>query len=252
MPIERSAGGGGGTSGLGTDGWNSLSGTFTFSSADAPTFVASTPSDLTGTIPVGARLKVTQTTVKYFIVTAVSATTITLYGGTSFVLANAAISSPAWSPVKVPFAFPIDPAGWTETVTNTSACEKANPTQNVWYGDTGLTPTGPSLSIPIGCWRVLYESPIQGIKAAAAADVYATLSTASNTESDTSMTSVVLIATNATSANIINYAHRERTLTLAAKATYYLNIKTDATLQTDIFLRGDVAPTIVRAICAYL
>jgi hypothetical protein len=80
-------------------GWNVLGATLTFSSADAPTYVASTSVDLTGVISVGMKLKLTQTTVKYFIVTAINTTTITLYGGTDYTLANATITLPYYSVV---------------------------------------------------------------------------------------------------------------------------------------------------------
>ena len=102
----------GGGGGVGT-GWTPGLGTWTYLSADAPTFVISTSVDNSAAIGVGDRIQLTQTTVEYFIVTAITSSTITVYGGTSYVLANAAISSPAYSHIKNPLGFPISPTGWT-------------------------------------------------------------------------------------------------------------------------------------------
>lgn len=92
-------------------GWIGDPNTWTYSSADAPTFVASVNADVTGILSEGMRIKLTQTTAKYFIVTAVAAfsggaTLITLYGGTDYVLANAAITAPAYSSAYAPLGFP--------------------------------------------------------------------------------------------------------------------------------------------------
>jgi hypothetical protein len=127
-------------------GWLALSGTFTYASDDAPTFVINTPSNLTGVISVGMKLKLTQTTVKYFIVTAITSTTITVYGGTDYTLVNAAITLPFYSVHKSPFGFPIAPLKWTQTAsisfgTYTALTARTN--------TTVLT-----LSLPIGVWNL--------------------------------------------------------------------------------------------------
>jgi hypothetical protein len=56
-----------------SSGWIPADGTWTFSSADAPTYVVSVNADMTGIISVGMKIKLTHATVKYFIVTAVGA-----------------------------------------------------------------------------------------------------------------------------------------------------------------------------------
>ena len=110
-------GGGGGGGGN----WTSDSNTWTFSSADSPTFVISVNADMTALITAGTQIQLTQSaTVKYFIVTAVGAysggaTLITVYGGTDYTLANSAITSPNYSYAKAPTGFPLSPAKWTVT-----------------------------------------------------------------------------------------------------------------------------------------
>lgn len=144
------------TLGLGTyalnnnDGWIAGTGTWSYSSADSPTFVISVNANMTSTIGVGMRIKLTQTTVKYFIVTAVGAysggaTLITVYGGTDYTLANAAITSPYYSMMKCPIGFPLDALKWTvQTVANASVTNQAARTAKT-LGTTQL---------PIGSWNI--------------------------------------------------------------------------------------------------
>jgi len=67
------------------DGWLISNETWTYASADAPTFTFTISGDKTTKYYPGQRIKLTQTTVKYFIITAVAYaspnTTITVYGG---------------------------------------------------------------------------------------------------------------------------------------------------------------------------
>jgi len=147
---------------LGIDtGWITATGTWSYSSADAPTFIASVNADMTTTIYPGQRLSLTQTTEKFFIVTAVGAysggnTLITMYGGADYTLAAEAITSPKWSNVKVPSRFPVNPAKWTQSFTDSSNRTQATMAQNTWYN-----PNSNALTIPIGIWRVSYSLSIQ-------------------------------------------------------------------------------------------
>lgn len=87
-------------------GWIAADGTWTYASADSPTFTLTVDDNVTSIIGVGSKVRLTQTSVKYFIVTAISysspSTTITLYGGTDYTLANATITSPYYSYLKSP------------------------------------------------------------------------------------------------------------------------------------------------------
>lgn len=102
---ERGADGAAGTSAP-TDGWIAAEVTWTY--ASATTFTA--PGDLTGFFTKGQKIKLTQTTVKYFYVVAVShaagITTVTVAGGSAYSLANAAITAPYYSNVATPVDFP--------------------------------------------------------------------------------------------------------------------------------------------------
>lgn len=91
----------------GADGWLPLPATLAFSSASAPTYVATTSVDLTSFISPGMKFKCTQAAVvRYFEVVAITAGNITLYGGDQQVLGAFAITDPYFSTVHEPAAFP--------------------------------------------------------------------------------------------------------------------------------------------------
>lgn len=102
------------------DGWVDANETLTY--ASATTFTCSAA--LAAILGAGDRIKLTQTTVKYFYVVSVSGTTITVTGGSDYTLANAAITLPFYShavtPVGFPgsFAFAPTKTGWTSTTKN--------------------------------------------------------------------------------------------------------------------------------------
>lgn len=91
---------------INADGWASTSETWTY--ASSTTFTIS--GDKTGKYSKGDKIKLTQTTVKYFYITSVSYsapnTTITIYAGNDYTLANAAITSPYFSKISSPNGFP--------------------------------------------------------------------------------------------------------------------------------------------------
>lgn len=242
---------GAGTGGPGADGWISAGETWTYASVDGPTGTFTVAADVTTKYQVGMRVKLTQTTVKYFIITGVSTfsggnTTITIYGGTDYTLANAAISSNYYTYVKAPVGFNCDPAKWTETFTDTTTRTQSSPAAGTWYN------VGPlSISIPIGVWNVEYTADVHASKTATTScDAELTLSTANNSESDKTM-SAYFVHGGASGTTIVDATpYKRRMLTLAAKTTYYLNMLTGVTA-TSIFISGDPT-TIIRAICALL
>jgi hypothetical protein len=239
--------------GAGPDGWVAAGETWTYVSADGPTGVFSVPADVTTKYQAGQRVKYTQTTPKYGIITAVGAfgagvTPITIYGGTDYTLANAAITSPLYSIVKAPLGFPMSPAKWTETFTDTSTRTQASPTAGIWYNVGSL-----QLSIPIGVWNVEYLAQVKSSKSAATQlDAKLTLSTANNSESDIAM-SAYFVTGGASGTLILEAkAHMSRLLALAAKTTYYLNMLTGTAGTASIIINGANTTTIIRAVSAYL
>lgn len=88
------------------DGWILASTTWTY--ASATTFTA--PGDQTAVFRKGTKLKLTQTSVKYFVVVASSYsapnTTVTFTAGDDYTLVNAAITSPNYSHIENPQDWP--------------------------------------------------------------------------------------------------------------------------------------------------
>jgi hypothetical protein len=93
------------------NGWINTRATLTYSSTSGQNFVCSTNIDLTSRISVGMKIKLTQTTTKYFFVTAITSNSITLYGGATYSVISATISNVYYSIVEAPYGFPIASTG---------------------------------------------------------------------------------------------------------------------------------------------
>lgn len=230
-----------------SDGWIPVneSETWTYASADPPTFTFTISGDKTSKYSAGMRIKLTQTTVKYFIITAIAYsapnTTVTVYGGTDYTLANAAITDPYYSTQKAPQGFPLSPAKWTVKVTDITNRSQSSPTNNIWYNLGSL-----SITIPIGIWRVYYKVHVWSNAASEIADIAVTLSTVNNTESDADFTGVCVGSLRG--AGMITPT---KTLSLTSKTVYYLNAKT-ITSSLSIYFINVQAKLVIDAICAYL
>lgn len=233
------------------DGWTAAGETWTYASADDPTFTFTVAGvDLTTKYYPGMRIKLTQTTAKYFIITKVAFstdTTITVYGGTDYDLADATITNPYYSVAKAPAGFPLDPAKWTVEASSTTNATQATPTANTWYN------LGGSIAIPLGIWEVEYHAALYAdIASGTTTDAYSTLSTANNSESDVDFTNVNLLISGSAANTTRTSTYRRKVLTLAAKATYYLNAKTSRTGVGNIQISNADSKLIIRARCAYL
>ena len=233
----------------GLDGWIPAEETWTYASADDPTYTFTIGADVTTKYSVGMKLKLTQGTVKYFIITAISAftggnTTITVYGGTDYDLADSAISANAYSMMRTPVGFPMSPNKWTVSLINNNNPEGAI-AQNVW---TNLGSV--SISIPIGVWDVTFTvSSMYSYLNGTGTSFKATLSTANNSESDPSFiigfggdgATATLNAVNGTGT-------RRKILEITSKTTYYVNF-TQTKAGTNYV---GCSQRYVLATCAYL
>jgi len=233
------------------DGWIPAGETWTYLSADAPTFTFTIAGDKRTKYYPGMRLKLTHSsTTKYFIITAVSYsnpnTTITVYGGTDYTLSSGTISNPYYSMMKAPAGFPLDPNKWTVQLVDATLKDQQNPTVQAWYNVGSL-----SLTIPIGIWRVYFFSDTQlSFSSAQEFTLSTTLSTTNNGCSDTDFK----IMSYMTSMAVYVAPHtKEKVLNLAAKTVYYLNLMYWAAAgATHLYVNGESAPTIIKAVCSYL
>lgn len=92
----------GNSTGVTTGGW--IPGSSTWAYASSTTMTVSSAE--AAAMAVGDKVWLTQTSSKYFYITGVSGTTITLNGGSDYTLANAAITAPYWSHAATPKNFP--------------------------------------------------------------------------------------------------------------------------------------------------
>jgi len=230
------------------DGWISAGETWTYASADDPTFTFTISGDKTSKYSAGMRIKLTQTSVKYFIITAVSYsspnTTITVYGGTDYDLVNATITSPYYSTQKAPQGFPLNPNKWSVTLVNNTNPE-GTISQNVWTNLDSL-----SISIPIGCWSVYFSVyGLYSYRNGTSSSPMVTLSTANNSETDKEFT-IRFESTGATATllAVAGTASRTKELLIATKTSYYINFTQVGADSASVGCQQ----RIIRATCAYL
>lgn len=235
-------------------GWLSAGETWTFASADSPTFTFTISGDKSAKYSPGMRIKLTQTTVKYFIITKVAYsspnTTITVYGGTDYTLENATIKSPCYSMLKAPTGFPLSPAKWSVSLVDSVDRYQYNPVKDTVYNLGSL-----SVTLPIGVWNVFFQ--VVSVCAAASGaftDIYAGLSTSLSSFNNQSLRGRTYLSTASGGAGTsIGNITRSTILTLTSKTTYYVLCMTDLENQSIIGFNGAAdASTEVHAICAYL
>lgn len=237
------------------DAWVSVSATLAHSSDDVETFIATTSSDLTGIISVGQRLRLEGSVVgagQHFIVVAITAGNMTLYGGPagvngSFTVADT-ITNVFFSAAKAPFGFPAGKDSWTERITF-AVNETGGLTLNTLNWEN---PTGHSLAFPRGEWEAYYHIIFQFTLGAGevAQNMSATLSTTNNSESDLNHTSKY--QDSASTNNQFPFTKRFP-VTLASKTTHFLNLQTTTnTNNTTKAARGDNGETIIEIVSAYI
>lgn len=230
----------------------------TRASADDPTYVLTFAGvDLTSTMGVGMKVKWTQnSTVRYGIITAISFstnTTVTLYGGTDYDVDDTgtyAISAFHYSTQKAPLSFPLDPTKWTFKVTDTTQ-RTTSGSAGTWNNVGG---SNAQIAIPIGAWDVDYRVEAYGDRTTAGTgdSIYITLSTANNSQSDGEFTGRSGYSGGAANeSDVLNYvAFFRKSLVLASKTTYYLNMKMDNAGSWTY--NNNISPMVIRAVCAYL
>ena len=140
-------------------GWTTGVGTWTYASATSITI----PSGGASLYAVGDRIKLTQTTVKYFYVISVADTALGITGGTNFTLTNAAITSPYFSHMATPVGFP-NSFTYSPTIAFTAGAAPTTPSGTYFfalngrvctvstyttYTGAGTTVTAATITLPI-------------------------------------------------------------------------------------------------------
>lgn len=245
-------------------GWIAALETWTYASSDTAaggststngvsTYTFTITGDLTSKYSAGMKIKLTQTSDKYFIITKVEhsagTTTVTIFGGTDYTLANAAITLPYYSMVSSPQGFPLNPEKWTVEFVSSSNQSQSTPTASTWYNIGSQ-----QIAVPIGSWDVGYHASIYLSKTASTSiNGEITLSTANNSELDAKWT-VQIYSEGASGSpiGIVGTGHREYGVSVTTKTPYYLNRMVATASAASIFTQGHLSPTIIYARCAYL
>lgn len=239
-------------------GWLAAGETWTYDSADDPSYTFTISGDKTSKYSAGMRIRISQATggTKYFIITKVAYsapnTTVTIYGGTDYDLVNQAISSPYYSREKAPFGFPLNQEKWTEEFRDQANRLQAAPAQNTWYNPGTLL-----LNVPIGAWKLYYQGNPRIINSIAqTGTVKCSLSTANNSVSDDELTSIV---SHGNLVQTLGTVTRSKEISVTVKTPYYLIIATSTASNVssisffaDDGNPGPYSPSIIRAVCAYL
>lgn len=233
-------------------GWLEANETWSYQGASDPSFTFTISGDKTGKYSPGMRIRLNQTTDKYFLITRVEYsdpnTTITIYGGTDYDLASATISNPFYSVHKAPQGFPLNPLKWALLVSDTTDREQSSPSGGSWYNLGGN-----SLTLPIGVWRLGYKCCLYVVRNSAAfGDSRSTLSTANNSESDANYSTYN--AQSSASGSQQQYAHiqMEHVREVTSPTTYYLNIGTPNNGITAVGIKNIYETTQIYAYCEYL
>lgn len=238
-------------------GWIPAGETWSYASADDPTYTFTISGDKTGKYSAGMRIRVSQSTggTKYFLVTKVAYsspnTTVTVYGGTDYDLNNETISSPYYSTQKAPVGFPLDRTKWDQEVTNTTEYYTNSPSAGTWYnGSSGAC----AIVVPIGSWYLSMKTHMYANHASSGViSIAHTLSTTTNSETDARFT---VMTGDYNSRPYIQYVPGftgEHPVTLAAKATYTALYKTDhGSLNAIYFHNSTNRKLVIRAVCALL
>lgn len=133
---------------LGNDGWTNANESWAYATANTITV----PSGAAAKYKKGDKIKLTQTTVKYFYVTAVADTVLTVTGGTDYTVANAAITNNYYSHQENPIGFP----DWFNCAAPTWA------TTSIDNGTGGQQPTAGSNTFKIIGLQVFIRGALGG------------------------------------------------------------------------------------------
>lgn len=229
-------------------GWIEAGETWTYASAITFTITG----DKTAKYSAGMKLKLTQTTAKYFIIMKVEYsapnTTVTIYGGTDYTLADAAITSPYYSTQKSPHGFPMSPTKWTISFSDTTDRQQSTPSAGVWYNMGSAT-----IAVPIGAWMIGYKCCLYTSRATATfSDSRSTLSTANNSESDATYSTYN--SQSGASGTQEQYAHiqLEQYKLVGTAVSYYLNVGTPNAGIGAVGIKNTFETAQIWAVCAYL
>ena len=233
--------------------WTATGETWVYASwtAGTRTGTITVPTNATTKYQAGMRIKISQSTggTKYGIIHKVEATLLTVFFPVGTTLNNETISTPYYSSLKVPFGFDANPTNWTlQVVESGSSTTVSNP--NAITGGT-WNATGISLAVPIGVWRMAYNSTIQGNGVAATIAAYITIDTSATVTQPSNFAALVYKDSAGTAYGTVFI---ERTVAVTSPQTWQIYVGRGGSVLTNIQLSSPVASqtSFIRVISAYL
>lgn len=150
------------------------------------------------------------------------------------------ITSVDYSTQNVPYGFPRNKGRWQLEVLSRIGSTQGSPTANTWYNVSSL-----KINKPIGMWSIGYETCVGITGSAAAASIFAELSTSASASTDRRMSAAGYAAT--PSQPFLQQLNRSKSYPNTDATTYYLIYKTDVTSSGTIQVyasdRGDTSIT---------
>jgi hypothetical protein len=220
--------------------------------ANFPEWVIGVDADVTF-LKIGQKIKYTQTTIKYGIITKVGAwsgstTPITVYmGGTfaapSWPMTNAEITVVYYSTTLRPLDFPLGLDMWSTIFTDSGSKFKDDSVAVTWYGGVNSWTTGTAITpyIGTGLWDVELYAVIY------ASQPSVTLSSSNSVSGSVDLTYNYLPYTGG-SVQVSCFRYSE--LYLASVTEHW--VLASCQLGGDLYIQGNVVPTKVKVKCLYL
>lgn len=235
----------------GADGWIDISDEWTFDdNTDDPVFTAIVPIGAGSLYQAGMKIKLTQTSVKYFIILKVENNKLYLYGGTDYELTDAVISNINYSTAKAPMGFPGEPAKWTISKTDTVRRVQSTPTSGVYYNIGG---TNSQITIPPGGWRVSYQVAIGFLVVnAQLISLQVGLSEAADSLTDPAMSNYKIMYHSGSSTWFGDTFIRQKLMTVVDKTLFYLVASVAASSGSELDFLNDNQTLTIEAVCAYI
>lgn len=238
------------------DGWQDANITWTYASGagtNVGTFTIT--GDYTAVYKESMPVKFTQTTVKYgWIVkdSTVSSgtTTVTVYLGTDYTIANASISANYYGLPKQPgIGFPTDADKWTITLTYSSDGTQTSPVNGTWYNIDSQ-----SITLLTGSWDVWGKVPLRVARSSSTVNANVTLSTANNSESDTDlgMSYYFGIGGSTSAEDRVLVTIPKKKITVTSSTPYYVNVMSSQSASAISIYGSTVKPMVIKARIAYL
>lgn len=189
-------------------------------------------------------------TLDYGIVQAITSSTITVQVPEGCTIpTSGGVSTVSYSNVKTPYGFPGKVDNWTIGYQGLSTSTVNTPAAGTWYniGTTNLM-----TSIPVGAWNVTFGGMLEVSHGSTAVVItYATLSTSGTASGGIDNTMSVVASTSAGAAIFGSTSYLTVNKNFSSATTIYLNVSTSVNAGA-IYLNGSIAPTLIRAVNAYL